>query len=408
MAGDNVVTGRLALGLVGMMLVAALSACQTSNTVPAYPPAFRNQAAGEAVDRVMGFVARAVDEIAAYHLTPVDEAELRSIAAAYLIGGMERGESTDQLIRGAVGAMMVSLGNQNDVLDFVQKHRSESGQPAGVGLFEAQSPEGGRRVVAVHPGGPLFELGVRPGWQLTSIDGVPREAYDGFELFSRLRGAEGSTVRLGFVDNRGRRQEFEVARVAFSSMPPVVGICSRPAIVRIYSFNQPVVEHFDDFVAGCPAGAQVIDLRGNSGGTLASMEEAVGMFVGEAPIFALRTRGDLSVRQSNGAVRRHQPPAVLLTDRYTAAAAEVFADALRRNAGVLIAGERTHGSNDIHTIEHIKDGLYMRLLTGRIEDPDTGRPLGPLTPDKVIVDDPESDLDEVMLALPGLVELSEE
>lgn len=86
------------------MLVAGLSACQTSRTAPAYPPAFQSQAAGEAADRVMGFIASAVDRIAANHITPVDEKELRSLAAAYLVGGMERGESTDQLIRGAVGA----------------------------------------------------------------------------------------------------------------------------------------------------------------------------------------------------------------------------------------------------------------------------------------------------------------
>lgn len=389
----------------GMIVAAGLAACQTATTEPArpaYPPAFQQQAAGEAADRVMGVIARAVDEIAGYHITPVDEPELQRIAATYLVGGMDRGESSDQLVKGAVGAMLESLGGGNQVFDLEELHDPGSIRIAGVGLVEAETGDGDWRVINVHPEGPLGEAGVRPGWRLQSIDGAPRAGLAKQEVRKLLLGVDGSSVELGFLDSQGRTRNITAVRVAIARLSPVVATCADPAMLRILQFNARTAARVIIFMEACAPDRLVIDLRGNSGGLLEAVIDTAALFVGDAPQFILRTRADRTVRQKTGATRIYSMPVLLLTDRYTAAGAEIFADALRRHAGARIAGQNTFGANDIHTMEHLKDRLYMRLLTGRIENPDTAHPLAPLTPDHLIADDLDTDADEVLLALPQL------
>jgi carboxyl-terminal processing protease len=115
--------------------------------------------------------------------------------------------------------------------------------------------------------------------------------------------------------------------------------------VPVFSLGLPS-RVYDALRRLAPGGARalVLDLRGCPGGELAAAIELAGDFLPEGAVIAVVTdeQGDDIVYSS----RREPPytmPVLLLVDRHTASAAEVFAGSLQAHGRAVVAGERTYG-----------------------------------------------------------------
>jgi carboxyl-terminal processing protease len=103
--------------------------------------------------------------------------------------------------------------------------------------------------------------------------------------------------------------------------------------------------------------ALVLDLRGNPGGEVRAAAALAGDFLPRgAAIVTMRDADgdDLVVR-----VEKDDPylfPLVILVDRRTASAAEIFAGSLQAHGRALVAGERTYGKGVGHAIVPDHDG----------------------------------------------------
>jgi carboxyl-terminal processing protease len=62
-------------------------------------------------------------------------------------------------------------------------------------------------------------------------------------------------------------------------------------------------------------------------------------------------------------------PLILLVDRNTASAAEVFAAALQENGRALVVGETTYGKGLVQTIARLQDGSALVVTVARYETP---------------------------------------
>lgn len=94
--------------------------------------------------------------------------------------------------------------------------------------------------------------------------------------------------------------------------------------------------------------ALVIDLRGNGGGALTEAVSLSGLFIPKGPI--------VQVRDNNGQVRQdiddddvvyYKGPLVVLVDRFSASASEIFAAAMQDYGRALIVGEPTFGKGTV-------------------------------------------------------------
>ncbi|EKT56277.1 carboxy terminal-processing peptidase [Providencia sneebia] len=94
--------------------------------------------------------------------------------------------------------------------------------------------------------------------------------------------------------------------------------------------------------------ALVIDLRGNGGGALTEAVALSGLFIPRGPI--------VQVRDNNGQVRQdiddddviyYKGPLVVLVDRFSASASEIFAAAMQDYGRALIVGEPTFGKGTV-------------------------------------------------------------
>ncbi len=103
--------------------------------------------------------------------------------------------------------------------------------------------------------------------------------------------------------------------------------------------------------------ALLIDLRGNSGGSLYEANKLTGLFVSSG--------ATLQVKDSNGRltpwgdVRAKQiweKPMVVMVDRYSASASEIFAGAIQDYQRGIIIGQKTFGKGTVQKLDDLSSG----------------------------------------------------
>ena len=103
--------------------------------------------------------------------------------------------------------------------------------------------------------------------------------------------------------------------------------------------------------------AVLIDLRGNSGGSLYEANKLTGLFVASG--------ATLQVKESNGNVRPWgdprakqiwKKPMVVMVDRYSASASEIFAGAIQDYQRGIVIGQKTFGKGTVQRLDNLSSG----------------------------------------------------
>ncbi len=103
--------------------------------------------------------------------------------------------------------------------------------------------------------------------------------------------------------------------------------------------------------------AVLIDLRGNSGGSLYEANKLIGLFVSSG--------ATLQVKESNGSIRPWgdararqiwKKPVAVMVDRFSASASEIFAGAIQDYQRGIIIGQKTFGKGTVQTLDNLSSG----------------------------------------------------
>ena len=116
----------------------------------------------------------------------------------------------------------------------------------------------------------------------------------------------------------------------------------------------------------------VVDLRGNGGGHLSEATALSGLFIDNGPIVQLRhTTGKIEILEDPIPAQAYKGPLVVLVDRFSASASEIFAAAIQDyNRGIVI-GQQTFGKGTVQNLYVLDqfaprsklDGLGQLTLT---------------------------------------------
>ena len=267
----------------------------------------------------------------------------------------------------------------------------DSGHADGTAGLDVRVIEGHAVVTSIEEGSAAGTKGVRPGWEILSIDGkevgtslrkiaelykgsTTRELYLSRSILRRLQGAAGSTVRIEFLDGGNTRVEKELAQVKPFGNPshfgylPTMYVWSRTRQLRdnigYVTFNyflDPVrlMPMFGDFVQSCKACTGiVIDLRGNPGGIGVMAMGMAGWFIDKSD----QRLGTMYTRQTplkfvvNPRYPTYHGPLAILLDETSGSTSEVFAGGMKDLGRARIFGTRTAGAALPSTIERLPNG----------------------------------------------------
>ncbi len=319
---------------------------------------------------------------------PIDEKKLESLSVDRLIEALDD-PYTDYLSEDELAAL----------------RRSYDGTYSGVGLVLLA--RGDSLVVrSVVSGGPADEAGITSGDRLVSIDGKRLTGADLAGAAARVRGPEGTQVRLGVVTGDSPVRQLTLTRRDITA-PPVVSRMEtvggrKVGYLRLPRFVRGSATALGDAVKRLRAhGAEalVLDLRQDPGGLVTEAVGVAGVFLppGTPVVTTESLHSPRKTLETSGDPAAGDLPLAVLVDEGSASASEIVAGALRDADRAALVGGRTFGKALVQTSRPLRDGGALKFTTARYLTPD-GYDLAKrgLPPGVKVSDDPDTPADEVL------------
>ncbi len=285
------------------------------------------------------------------------------------------------LIEGAIRGMISSLDPHSSFLDpdqYEDIQITTRGSYSGIGI-EVTTRNGQLQVIAPMDDTPAAEAGLLPGDVIIMIDGeavLPKNIAD---MTGRLRGEEGSKVRLG-IEREGSDEiiDYEIsrARIRVSSVRSRI-LEQDYGYIRLAVFSESTGKDVVRAVRrlrranGGPLKGLVLDLRNNPGGVLDAAVEVSDAFLETGLIVSGKGRIDdarFSMSAGPGDVS-DGARIVVLVNAGSASASEIVAGALRDHGRATILGSTTFGKGSVQTVMPLSDGRALKLTTSRYFTP---------------------------------------
>jgi carboxyl-terminal processing protease len=103
--------------------------------------------------------------------------------------------------------------------------------------------------------------------------------------------------------------------------------------------------------------AVLIDLRGNSGGSLFEANKLTGLFVSSGATLQVKDgNGSIKPWGDSRAKQIWKKPMAVMVDRYSASASEIFAGAIQDYQRGLIIGQKTFGKGTVQKLDNLSSG----------------------------------------------------
>jgi carboxyl-terminal processing protease len=105
----------------------------------------------------------------------------------------------------------------------------------------------------------------------------------------------------------------------------------------------------------------IMDLRANGGGYLPEAESLTGLFIDRGPVVQLRdTTGRIEVDDDPDPAIFYSGPMIVLVDRFSASASEIFAGAIQDYGRALIVGQQTYGKGTVQNAHPLNYTIFGR------------------------------------------------
>ncbi|NOT76145.1 MAG: carboxy terminal-processing peptidase [Cyclobacteriaceae bacterium] len=112
----------------------------------------------------------------------------------------------------------------------------------------------------------------------------------------------------------------------------------------------------------------VMDLRNNGGGSLNEAIDLTGLFIKDGPVVQVKdSRNQLEVYVDEDKQVTYSGPLVVLTNRFSASASEIFAGAIQDYHRGVIAGESTYGKGTVQTVIDLERAINDADKVGELK-----------------------------------------
>ena len=326
-----------------------------------------------------------------------------------LQGRYYKAVDVDKLSRSGVRGTLKSLNDPYTVYLSPEEAKDlatkMSGQFFGIGATLHRGKKG-PVITSVYAGSPAEGAGLKPGDIIVTVDGQPTadEALD--VSVARIRGDEGTHVKLGIEPKDGGpvetrdlvRRRFELPETR-KTMERAGG--QKVGYVQLFAFNAYAARDVRrDVEALARRGAQsfILDLRYNLGGLLDEAVDVTGIFQTGVVTSTKGLHEPLEVRVAKGPVATERP-LVLLVNGYSASASEVVTGALKDHQRAEVIGTRTFGKGLVQITVPLGNGAGLHLTIAVYLTPNgTDINKKGITPDIVVRDDLKTKKDEQLQA----------
>ena len=230
-------------------------------------------------------------------------------------------------------------------------------------------------VIAPLKGSPADLAGVKPGDVIYKVDGDFVADMTLFEAIMKIRGEEGTTVKLTIIrEGESAPLEFSIvrAKIEISSVTlEYKGENDNIAYLNIAQFSDDTEKEFDKAVQDIllnDVNGIVLDLRYNGGGYLDVAVDILSDFIEgkkTAVITKHRDPAKNEIYYTNESGLLKDLPLVVLVNEGSASASEIIAGAVQDLEHGIVMGQQTFGKGSVQVIERLEDGSSLRITIAK-------------------------------------------
>ncbi|OGN98527.1 MAG: hypothetical protein A2Y89_03730, partial [Chloroflexi bacterium RBG_13_51_18] len=239
----------------------------------------------------------------------------------------------------------------------------------GIGAYVTLR-DGNLAVVAPVPGSPAERAGILPDDIVLEIDGESIAGLTLEEAVDKIKGPEGTTVKL-LILHTGETEPviIEVTRAVIELPSVVYEMRQDIAYISIFQFTERTADELAKFIGQLTednAKGIVLDLRDNGGGLLDAAVNVASQFLESGIVVTTRDRdGNVTEYRVNEDYPHTTLPMVVLVDENSASSSEVLAGALQDYQRATISGNTTYGKGSAPIVFNLKDSSALNVTIAR-------------------------------------------
>ncbi len=313
-----------------------------------------------------------------------ENAELEKVTQAYdlILNRYVEKVDKEKLEEGAIQGMLSVLKDPYSV--YMDKETSRQFTQTLESSFEGIGAEVGMVngkivIISSFKNSPAEKAGIKPNDQILMVDGKSVEGLDLNKTTMKIRGKKGTYVTLAIARD-GLKEPLKI-KVKRDEIPleTVHGSVKKQdgkkiGYLEITTFSENTAADFkkelkaleNDDIKGL-----IIDVRGNPGGLLDSVEKILKELVPrDKPYVQIEERNGEKQRFFSNTSEKKGYPIVVLVNKDSASASEILAGALQEAAGYKLVGETTFGKGTVQQALEMEDGSHVKLTLYKWLTPD--------------------------------------
>ena len=234
-------------------------------------------------------------------------------------------------------------------------------------------------VTSIVPGGPSEAAGIKQWDRIVNVNDscVANIKIVNSDILKKLRGEKGSEVKLGLKrDGTSDLIDITVTRgdIPMNSVQGAFMQTDDVGYIKVGTFG---FNTFNEFISALSklknSGAKsfIVDLRGNSGGSLEVVIAMVNEFLnkGDLIVYADGRNFPREDDYANGSGTCKNDDIIVMIDEMSASASEIFAGAIQDHDRGLVIGRRSFGKGLVQSQRLLSDGSAVRLTVARYYTP---------------------------------------
>ncbi len=246
----------------------------------------------------------------------------------------------------------------------------EASSFGGVGLYLDADKNNANKLTVFEPieGTPAYRAGLLPEDNITSINGEKTEGMPIELAVKKLRGPVGSVVTVT-VKRKGAAKllTFKLKREKITIHSVSCRIIDKHyGYIRVRTFGENTSAEFakalsilnDRNVKGI-----IIDLRNNGGGLIQAAVEMGNFFIERGkPIVSVTPRNSSrEFLRSSGSTASVSVPIVVMINKYSASASEIFSGAMQDYGLAVIFGAKSYGKGSVQEVIPLSSGAAFKM-----------------------------------------------
>jgi carboxyl-terminal processing protease len=262
---------------------------------------------------------------------------------------------------------------------------------SGVGAQLGLDKDGNLEVIAPIDGLPADKAGLKAKDIIATINGQSTSGMSVDDAVSRIRGPQGTKVKLEVVRNRAQALNFTITRedIVLPSVKTKI-LDGNIGYMQISTFaddtNLLTQKAADEFKTKNVKGI-ILDLRDDPGGLLDAAVKVSSLWLPQGTKILDEKQGSTVVdsQSASGENPLNGIPTVVLINSGSASASEITAGALHDNKAAYLLGEKSYGKGVVQQLVNFRDGSQLKVTIASWYRPN-GQNINKkgITPDKTV------------------------